>query len=132
MANIVLGVTGSIAAHKAIDVASQLTKLGHAVNAVLTDNGREFCGTETHPYELYLDLNGIEHRRTKVRTPKTNGFVERFNGTVLDEFFRVKMRENFYDSVEPLQADPDAWLRHDNTERPHPGYETWVDAPSIP
>ncbi len=63
------------------------------MKAVLTDNGREFCGTENHPYELYLDLNDIEHRRTKVRSPKTNGFVERFNRTVLDEFFRVKMRE---------------------------------------
>ena len=28
-----------------------------------------------------------------------SGFVERFNGTVLDEFFRVKLRETFYDSV---------------------------------
>ena len=43
------------------------------VKAVLTDNGREFCGTERYPHELYLDLNGIEHRRTKVRTPKTKG-----------------------------------------------------------
>ena len=92
------------------------------VGAVLTDNGREFCGTERHPYELYLELNGIERRRTKVKTPKTNGFVERFNGTVLDEFFRVKMRETFYDTVEALQADLDAWLVHYNTERPHLGY----------
>lgn len=92
------------------------------VGAVLTDNGREFCGTERHPYELYLDLNGIEHRRTRVRTPRTNGFVERFNGTVLDEFFRVAMRDTFYDSVEALQADLDAWLVHYNTERPHLGY----------
>ena len=37
--------------------------------------GREFCGTGRHAYELYLDLNGIEHRRTKVRSPKANGFV---------------------------------------------------------
>lgn len=53
------------------------------VRAVLTDNGREFCGTERHPYELYLALNEIEHRTTRVGSPKTNGFVERFNGTVL-------------------------------------------------
>ena len=104
------------------DVLPFYHRLDLPVNAVLTDNGREFCGTETHPYELYLDLNGIEHRRTKVRTPKINGFVERFNGTVLDEFFRVKMRENFYDSVEALQADLDVWLHHYNTERPHLGY----------
>lgn len=96
--------------------------LGLTVSAVLTDNGREFCGTDTHPYELYLALNGIEHRKTKVRTPRTNGFVERFNGTVLDEFLRVKMRERFYDSVDALQADLDAWLVHYNTERPHLGY----------
>ena len=104
------------------DVLPFYRTLDLPVGAVLTDNGREFCGTENHPYELYLDLNGIEHRRTKVRSPKTNGFVERFNGTVLDEFFRVKMRETFYDSVEALQADLDAWLVHYNTERPHLGY----------
>ncbi|HRR42234.1 MAG TPA: hypothetical protein P5244_13445 [Syntrophales bacterium] len=26
----------------------------------------------------------VEHRRTKVARPRTNGFVERFNRTVLD------------------------------------------------
>jgi len=92
------------------------------IGAVLTDNGREFCGTETHPYELYLELNGIEHRRTRVRSPQTNGFVERFNGTVLDEFFRITMRDTFYESVEALQTDLDVWLNHYNTERPHLGY----------
>jgi len=104
------------------DVLPFYRHLDLPVGAILTDNGREFCGTENHPYELYLELNGIEHRRTKVRTPKTNGFVERFNGTVLDEFFRVKMREAFYNSVEALQADLDTWLVHYNTERPHLGY----------
>ena len=95
---------------------------GLTVEALLTDNGREFCGTDAHPYELYLALNDIEHRRTKVRSPKTNGFVERFNGTVLDEFFRKVFREKFFESVEALQQDLDAWLAHYNTERPHRGY----------
>ena len=104
------------------DVLPFYRKLDLPVKAILTDNGREFCGTEKHAYELYLDLNDIEHRKTKVRSPKTNGFVERFNGTVLNEFFRVKMRETFYDSVEALQADLDKWLVHYNTERPHLGY----------
>lgn len=104
------------------DVLPFYERLELPVKAVLTDNGREFCGTDTHPYELYLELNGIEHRKTRVKSPKTNGFVERFNGTVLDEFFRVKMRETFYETVEALQADLDAWLVHYNTERPHLGY----------
>jgi transposase InsO family protein len=92
------------------------------VAAVLTDNGREFCGTDMHPFELYLQLNDIEHRLTRVRRPQTNGFVERFNRTVLDEFFRTAFRTTLYESVEALQADLDAWLLTYNTERPHHGY----------
>jgi len=39
---IVLGVTGSIAAHKAIDVASELTKAGHRVQVVMTADAQRF------------------------------------------------------------------------------------------
>ncbi|MCP5532872.1 MAG: phosphopantothenoylcysteine decarboxylase [Akkermansiaceae bacterium] len=39
---IVLGISGSIAAYKAADLASQLVKLGHDVHAVLTRAGSEF------------------------------------------------------------------------------------------
>ena len=96
--------------------------LGLNVQAVLTDNGREFCGKDSHPYELYLALNEIEHRKTRVRHPQTNGFVERFQRTVLDEFFRPAFRTKFYDRVELLQDDLDVWLVHYNTERTHQGY----------
>lgn len=40
--NIVLGVTGSIAAYKAADLASQLTKQGCCVNVVLTADAQRF------------------------------------------------------------------------------------------
>ena len=99
------------------------------VGAILTDNGREFCGKTTHPFELYLELNDIEHRRTKVRSPKTNGFVERFNRTVLDEFFRIKLREKFYETVAAMQQDLDQWLHHYNYERPHQGYRNMGKRP---
>jgi transposase InsO family protein len=89
---------------------------------VLTDNGREFCGGESHPYQIYLELNEIEHRTSKVRRPQTNGFVERFNRTALDEFFRKAFREKLYESVELLQRDLDEWLLYYNQERPHQGY----------
>lgn len=39
---IVLGVTGSIAAHKAVDIASLLTKAGHAVHVVMTADAQRF------------------------------------------------------------------------------------------
>jgi len=99
------------------------------VNAILTDNGREYCGKDTHSYELYLALNDIEHRKTKVGHPQTNGFVERFNKTALDEFFRITFREKFYESVQSLQEDFDTWLLHYNTERPHRGYRNMGKRP---
>lgn len=39
---IVLGVTGSIAAHKAVDLASLLTKAGHSVHVVMTADALKF------------------------------------------------------------------------------------------
>ena len=40
--NIVLGVTGSIAAYKAADITSQLVKLGHLVHVVMTAEAQKF------------------------------------------------------------------------------------------
>lgn len=40
--HIVLGVTGSIAAHRAVDLASLLTKDGHSVHVVMTRDAQQF------------------------------------------------------------------------------------------
>ncbi len=84
--------TGKLPEHAAAvlhnDVLPQYKSWKLPIKAILTDNGREYCGREyQHASELYLALNDIEHRKSKVGSPKTNGFVERFNRTVLDEFF---------------------------------------------
>jgi transposase InsO family protein len=53
-------------------------------------DGTEYCGNpERHEYELYLAVEDIDHSRTKTKSPQTNGIVERFHKTVLDEFYRV-------------------------------------------
>jgi len=92
------------------------------ITTVLSDNGREFCGREDrHPYELFLQLEGIEHRTTKVRRPQSNGFVERLHRTLLDEHFRIMGRKKFYESVEEMQKDLDAYLEIYNHKRPHQG-----------
>jgi len=97
--------------------------LGVPVGAVLTDNGREFCGKpETHPYELLVAMEGIEHRTTRVRSPRTNGFVERMNRTLLDECFRVAGRTTWYVEVEEIQRDLDQFLAYYNVDRTHQGY----------
>ncbi len=88
----------------------------------MSDNGREFCGRpDHHPYKLFLQLEGIEHRTTKVRRPQSNGFIERQHRALLDEHFRIKGRTTWYESVEQMQTDLDSYQEHYNTERPHQG-----------
>jgi len=67
-------------------------------------------------YEIFLDFNDIEHRTTKVGNPGTNGFVERFNRTFPDEFFRSCFHQKLYETVESLPAGMDQWLNHYNYE----------------
>lgn len=89
---------------------------------ILTDRGTEYCGNpEHHPYELYLAVEDVEHTRTKVKSPQTNGICERFHRTILNEFYRVAFRKKLYASIDELQVDLDAWLEEYNEQRPHQG-----------
>jgi transposase InsO family protein len=89
---------------------------------VLTDRGTEFCGApERHPYQLYLQLNEIDHTKTKVRSPQSNGICERFHQTVLNEFYRVAFRKKIYSDIETLQIDLDEYMLEYNTKRTHQG-----------
>jgi transposase InsO family protein len=93
-----------------------------ALLRVLTDRGTEYCGNpERHEYELYLAVEDIDHSRTKTKSPQTNGIVERFHRTLLNEFYRVAFRRKIYRSIEELQVDLDAWIASYNEERPHQG-----------
>ncbi len=89
---------------------------------VLTDRGTEYCGNpERHEYELYLAIENIDHSKTKTKSPQTNGICERFNKTILNEFYRVAFRKKLYRSIEELQADLDLWMEEYNETRPHQG-----------
>jgi transposase InsO family protein len=89
---------------------------------ILTDRGVEYCGNrEHHEYQLYLTIEGIEHTKTKVRSPKTNGITERFQKTIGDEFYKVAFRTKVYTSLEMLQQDVDSWVIEYNNERTHTG-----------
>ena len=89
---------------------------------VLTDRGTEYCGKrEDHEYQLYLSLEDIDHSRTRVRSPQSNGICERFHRTILDEFYRIAFRKKIYNTLDELQADLDTWLKEYNEQRPHSG-----------
>ena len=115
-------------------------KEGISVLRVLTDRGSEYCGrTETHPYELYLHLNDIEHTKTKPRSPQTNGAVERLNQTIENEFYEVAFRKKLYRTLEEIQTDLDEFMDYYNRERTNQGrycqgrtpHETFTDGLSL-
>lgn len=89
---------------------------------ILTDRGSEYCGNrEHHEYALYLDLENIDHTRTRTKSPQTNGICERFHQTIQNEFYATAFRRKLYHSIEELQADVDVWVRQYNEERTHSG-----------
>jgi len=108
------------------------SKVSLPVVNILTDNGSEYCGNlPNHEYELILDLFKIKHRRTKIRSPRTNGFVERFNRTALDEFFVIAFRTKWYYSLNQLQNDLDEWMFKYNFKRAHQGYRVKGNTPAM-
>jgi transposase InsO family protein len=84
---------------------------------LLTDNGKEFAYsyyltgkgkpiTKPHRFGLLCKEFGIEHRRTRPYTPKTNGMVERMNGRIQRE---TVYRFRYRNSQDMLQSLGD-WL----------------------
>ncbi|WP_145977036.1 integrase core domain-containing protein, partial [Leisingera aquaemixtae] len=89
---------------------------------IMTDRGTEYCGrADKHDYQLFLAINDIDHTKTKVKSPQTNGICERFHKTILQEFYQVAFRKKLYDSIGALQTDLDEWLHNYNHQRTHQG-----------
>jgi len=115
-------------ARSALDFLAHILKNAHGarVRSILTDNGKEFTThwkSKNHPFERVLKTRGIRHRYTKVQHPWTNGFVERLNRTILEEFYQVVLRKKRYDTVKELQTDLDQFIFVYNFNRPHQGYK---------
>lgn len=97
---------------------------------ILTDLGTEYCGNrEYHEYELYLDIEDIDHSKIRVRSPQSNGICERFHKTILNEFYQIAFRKKIYQNLQQLQDDVDVWMTHYNTERTHSGRYCFVKTP---
>jgi transposase InsO family protein len=82
------------------------------VTRVLTDNGscyKSFLWRDT------LAAAGITHKRTRAYRPQTNGKVERFNRTLLDEWAYA---QPYTSETERRAALPD-FLHYDNHHRHH-------------
>jgi transposase InsO family protein len=93
---------------------------GITVERVLTDNGSCYRSRE---FEAVLVAATIKHRRTKPYHPQTNGKIERFNRTLLDEWAYARR----YRSEAARTRALDVWLHLYNHHRHH----TAVGGPPI-
>lgn len=93
-------------------------RAGHRVQAVLSDNGGEWGGL----FRATCHRLGLEARRTKPGHAWTNGFVERLQGTILTEHWRVVFRRTFFTRADQLERSLQRYLRCYNHDRTHRGY----------
>jgi transposase InsO family protein len=97
---------------------------------LLTDRGTEYCGkVENHPFQLYLDLEDIDHTRTKAKSPQINRICERFHRTIQDEFYSIIFRKKVFTNIEDLQTELDQWIHWYNTERTYSGKHCYGKTP---
>ena len=101
-------------------VTVELKEAGWKLWRVLTDGGSEFKGN----FDVACRELNVRHTRTKPRHAWTNGFVERLQGTILHEHWRIAFRRHYFRRRFQLQASLDGFLHFYNFERPHQGYRT--------
>jgi transposase InsO family protein len=85
---------------------------GITVERILTDNG---VGYRSHAWARRCDELGIRHTRTRPYRPATNGKVERFNLTLLEEWAYARLWTSDARRARTL----DRWLHRYNHHRHH-------------
>lgn len=96
------------------------------IKRILTDQGTEFFNIKRtqydSPFTNALRAHSIRHTVTKVAHPWTNGYVERLNQTIWQEFYLCRL-EHPYASMEALNKELYAFMRYYNFNRVHSGYK---------
>jgi transposase InsO family protein len=88
------------------------------LESVLTDNGSEFIG---HHFQQMLAQYEIQHQRIPPGKPMLNGYCERFQRTILEEFYQPAFRSIIFRSIEQLQEKLNNYLVYYNFQRVHFG-----------
>lgn len=89
-----------------------------SVESILTDNGSEFTGAQFQ--QMLVDYD-IQHHRIPPGKPMFNGYCERFQRTILEEFYQPAFRKTIFRSLDELQRALNGYLQHYNFERHHFG-----------
>ena len=96
------------------------------IKRILTDQGTEFYNARFKDTEsmftIALRSHSIRHSVTKVAHPWTNGYAERLNQTIWQEFYLGRLDKR-YTSIDELNKDLFAFMRYYNFRRAHSGYK---------
>jgi len=96
------------------------------IKRVLTDQGVEFYSARHKDIDSYFaricKKCGIKHTVTKKAHPWTNGYAERLNQTIWQEFYLCKLSRP-YASIEALNEDLQKFMIDYNFNRKHTGYK---------
>ena len=91
-----------------------------APKEMLTDNGRQYVTWRgTSRFQLELKRDNVHHIRSQPKHPMTLGKIERFWETIMREFIKRAMFENFEQARERIRY----WIKYYNHKRPHQGIE---------
>ena len=105
---IFLGDPRALVAAEFLDqVVQHFAEAGWPVKRVLTDWGSEFKGA----FDQACKNRRIKHTRTKPRHAFTNGFVERLQGTILHEHWRIEFRRRYFTKLSQLDRSIQSYLR---------------------
>ena len=97
-----------------------------ALECVLTDNGSEFTGSK---FRQVLDDYQIQHHRIAKGKPLLNGYCERFQRTIYEEFYQKAFRSRFFTSLADLNQSLQKYLVFYNFERRHFGLSPQGEIP---
>ena len=96
------------------------------IKRILTDRGVEFYCARHEGVDGYfttaLKWGDITHTVTKVQHPWTNGYAERLNQTIWQEFYLCRLTRIFA-SIKDLQMELDKFMTEYNFKRMHTGYK---------
>lgn len=94
----------------------------YSIHTIQTDNGSEFKGYFDQAIE---ELEHTQHVWSFPKSPKTNGYIERFNWTIQDEFINYEIDTAVCD-IKSFDKKLTDWMVYYNQIRPHQslGYMT--------
>jgi putative transposase len=102
----------SLPSRRVVRVLNELVAVHGRPPSVRVDNGPEFTA---QPFVDWCAEHGVATLYIQPGKPDQNAYIERFNRRYRTEVLNAHL----FESIGELRSLTDAWLRVDNSERPH-------------